>query len=48
MKNKQRKLDGSNIGILGYGEVEQTIAKFYYQPKIKDFHHNNDLKGLNK
>jgi len=36
MKNKQKKLDGSKIGILGYGQVGRAIAKFYKKPKIKD------------
>lgn len=46
MKNKQRKLDGSNIGILGYGEVGQAIAEFYEKPKIKDLNQDDGLKGV--
>jgi len=35
-----------NVGILGYGEVGQAIAKFYQQPKIKDLNRDDGLKGV--
>lgn len=34
------------IGILGYGEVGQAIAKFYKNPKIKDLKRDDGLKGV--
>jgi len=34
------------IGILGYGEVGQAIAKFYKKPLIKDLNRNDGLKGV--
>ena len=34
------------IGILGYGEVGQAIAKFYKNPKIKDLNRDDGLKGV--
>jgi len=46
MENKRKKLDGSKIGILGYGQVGQAIAKFYKKPKIKDLNRNDGLKGV--
>jgi len=33
------------IGILGYGEVGQAVAKFYKNPKIKDLNRDDGLKG---
>lgn len=36
----------TNIGILGYGEVGQAIAKFYKTPKIKDLDRDDGLKGV--
>ena len=35
-----------NIGILGYGEAGQAIAKFYKNPKIKDLNRNDELEGV--
>ncbi len=35
-----------NVGILGYGEVGQAIAKFYPTPKIKDLKRDDGLKGV--
>jgi len=35
-----------NVGILGYGEVGRSIAKFYTQPKIKDLNRNDNLTGV--
>jgi len=46
MANKQKKLDGSKVGILGYGQVGQAIAKFYRKPKIKDLNRDDGLKGV--
>jgi len=34
------------IGILGYGEVGQAIAKFYKNPKIKDLKRDDGLVGI--
>ncbi|PIS38997.1 MAG: hypothetical protein COT34_00725 [Candidatus Nealsonbacteria bacterium CG08_land_8_20_14_0_20_43_11] len=34
------------VGILGYGEVGQAIAKFYKNPKIRDLNRDNDLNGV--
>lgn len=34
------------IGILGYGEVGQAIAKFYKNPRVKDLKTNNFIPGL--
>lgn len=49
--NKKRKnLNySSNIGILGYGEVGQAVAKFYKnggRARIKDLKRNDGLKGV--
>ncbi|MCM8787746.1 MAG: hypothetical protein NC935_06830 [Candidatus Omnitrophica bacterium] len=43
---QRKKLDRSKIGILGYGEVGQAIAKFYQNPKIKDLNRNDGLRGV--
>jgi len=40
--NKQKE----KIGILGYGEVGQAIAKFYKNPSIKDLNRNDGLEGV--
>ena len=42
MKKKQAE----NIGILGFGEIGQAIAKFYHNPKIKDLNRDDGLKGV--
>jgi len=34
------------IGILGYGEVGQAVAKFYKNPKIKDLKRDDELKRV--
>lgn len=34
------------IGILGYGEVGKSLAKFYQNPKIKDLKIKNSLVGV--
>lgn len=34
------------IGILGYGEVGQAIAKFYENPRIKDLNRDDGLVGV--
>lgn len=41
MKNNNQK-----IGILGYGEVGQAVAKFYRAPKIKDLKRDDGLSGV--
>jgi UDP-N-acetyl-D-mannosaminuronate dehydrogenase len=57
-KNKQKinLLSSSRVGILGYGEVGQAIAKFYRNPRlrkrfggqarIKDLSHDDGLAGV--
>jgi len=41
-----KKIENSKIGILGFGEVGMAIAKFYKNPKIKDFI-RDDIGSLN-
>ena len=36
----------NNIGILGFGEVGQAMAKLYNNPKIKDLNRDDNLKGV--
>ncbi|MBI3335769.1 MAG: hypothetical protein HY001_04715 [Candidatus Portnoybacteria bacterium] len=36
----------TSIGILGYGEVGQAIAKFYRNPRIKDLARDDGLRGV--
>lgn len=38
--------NNTNIGILGYGEVGQAIAKFYTNPRIKDLDRDDGLAGV--
>lgn len=40
-----KKIHTGQIGILGYGEVGQAIAKFYKKPKIKDLTRDDGLAG---
>lgn len=40
-------MKNNNVGILGFGEVGQAIAKFYKNPKIKDLNRDDDLRGVN-
>jgi len=40
------KSNNQKIGILGYGEVGQSLAKFYKNPKIKDLKRDDGLKGV--
>jgi len=35
-----------SIGILGYGEIGQAIAKFYKNPRIKDLSRDDGLEGI--
>lgn len=42
IKNNNSK----SVGILGYGEVGQAIAKFYKNPKIKDLIRDDGLEGV--
>jgi|SRR3989344_4796568 len=42
MKNHKAE----KIGILGYGEVGQAIAKFYKKPFVKDLKRNDGLAGV--
>jgi len=39
-------MDETKVGILGYGEVGQAIAKFYKNPKIKDLNRDDGLKRV--
>jgi len=41
---KSRKFGNEKIGILGYGEVGQAIAKFYKNPKSKDLDIDDGLQ----
>jgi UDP-N-acetyl-D-mannosaminuronate dehydrogenase len=34
------------IGILGYGEIGSSLAKFYKNPKIKDLKRDDGLRGI--
>jgi len=34
------------IGILGYGEIGKSLAKFYKKPLIKDLNRDDNLKGV--
>ncbi len=34
------------VGILGYGEIGQSVAKFYKNPLIKDLKRNDGLEGV--
>lgn len=36
----------TKVGILGYGEVGQAIAKLYCDPKIKDLNRDDGLEGV--
>jgi len=36
----------SKIGVLGFGEVGQAIARFYKNPRIKDLGQDDGLKGV--
>jgi len=40
------KRNNNKVGILGYGEVGQAIAKFYKTPKIKDLTRDDRLEGV--
>jgi len=40
------KKRAENVGILGYGEVGQAIAKFYRRPKVRDLNRNDGLKDV--
>lgn len=40
------KKNNNKIGILGYGEVGQAIAKFCQNPKIKDLKRDDGLAGV--
>jgi UDP-N-acetyl-D-mannosaminuronate dehydrogenase len=46
MKKRKNSKSLKLIGILGYGEVGQALAKFYRKPKIKDLKRNDGLKGV--
>ncbi len=44
--NKKPKFNNKSIGVLGFGEVGQAIAKFYKVPKIKDLQRDDGLVGV--
>lgn len=41
-----QKGKSSKIGILGYGEIGSSLAKFYKNPKIKDLKRDDGLEGV--
>src|SRR3989344_5826777 len=41
-----KKNNKTTIGILGFGEVGQAIAKFYKNPKIKTLEKSDGLAGV--
>lgn len=43
---RAKKNGETKIGILGFGEVGQAIAKFYKNPRIKDLKREDGLKGV--
>jgi len=43
---KKTKKSFSKIGVLGYGEVGQAIAKFYKKVLIKDLKRNDGIEGV--
>jgi len=45
-KSKMVRQVHHRVGILGYGEVGQAIAKFYSNPSIKDLNRDDGLKGI--
>lgn len=45
MPNKRAK-KSNNVGILGFGEVGQAIARFYRNPKVKDLKRDDGLAGV--
>lgn len=46
MSNMSNISNNSRVGILGYGEVGQAIAKFYKNPRIKDLTRDDGLRGV--
>lgn len=46
MSLKKSQKNKNKVGILGYGEVGQAIAKFYKNPKIKDLNRDDGLNGV--
>lgn len=44
MKKNEEK--NGKVGILGYGEIGQSIAKFYKNPKVKDLNRDDGLMGV--
>jgi len=44
--NKKSKFKNQSVGVLGYGEVGQAMAKFYKNPKIKDLERDDGLAGV--
>ena len=39
-------VDKQKIGILGYGEIGKSIAKFYKNPLVKDLKRDDGLSGI--
>jgi len=46
MLSENTVISKNKVGILGYGEVGQAIAKFYKNPQIKDLNRNDGLEGV--
>jgi len=44
--NKKPKFNNKSVGVLGFGEVGQAIAKFYRNLKIKDLERDDGLVGV--
>lgn len=40
------KKNKAKVGVLGFGEVGQAMAKFYENPKVKDLNRDDGLKGV--
>jgi len=43
---KKMRKSNTKVGILGFGEVGQALAKFYAKPKIKDLNRDDGLEGV--
>lgn len=41
-----KNISKENIGILGFGEIGQAVARFYESPKIKDLKRDDGLAAL--
>jgi UDP-N-acetyl-D-mannosaminuronate dehydrogenase len=41
-----KKQSNEKVGILGFGEIGQAIAKFYKNPRVKDLNRDDGLAGV--